>query len=47
MVFSGRPGTIKGEFKVAFEYPRKAEIRYTTEFAELAGEVGKVLEKYS
>ena len=47
LVFSGRPGTIKGEFKVAFEYPRKAEIRYTTEFAELAGEVGKVLEKYS
>ena len=47
LVFSGRPGTIKGEFKVPFEYPRKADIRYTTEFAELAGEVGKVLEKYS
>ena len=47
LVFSGRPGTIKSEFKVPFEYPRKADIRYTTEFAELAGEVGKVLEKYS
>ena len=47
LVFSGRPGTIKGEFKVPFEYPRKADIRYTIEFAELAGEVGKVLEKYS
>ena len=47
LVFSGMPGPIKGEFEVAFEYPRKADIRYTTEFAELAGEVGKVLEKYS
>ena len=47
LVFSGRPGTIKGEFKIPFKYPRDAEIRYTSEFAELSGEVGKILEKFS
>ena len=47
LVFSGRPGTIKGEFVVPFEYPRDSEIRYTSEFAELSGEVGKILEKFS
>ena len=47
LVFSGRPGTIKGEFVVPFKYPRDSEIRYTSEFAELSGEVGKILEKFS
>jgi len=47
LVFSGRPGTIKGEFVVPFKYPRNSEIRYTSEFAELSGEVGKILEKFS
>ena len=47
LVFSGRPGTIKGEFVVPFKYPRDSEIRYTSEFAELSGMVGKILEKFS
>ena len=47
LVFSGRPGTIKGEFVVPFKYPRDSGIRYTSEFAELSGEVGKILEKFS
>ena len=47
LVFSGRPGTIKGKFEVPFKYPRDSEIRYTSEFAELSGEVGKILEKFS
>jgi len=47
LVFSGRPGTIKGEFVVPFKYPRDSEIRYTSEFGELSGEVGKILEKFS
>ena len=47
LVFSGRPGTIKGEFVVPFKYPRNSEIRYTSEFGELSGEVGKILEKFS
>ena len=47
LVFSGRPGTIKGEFEIPFEYPRKSDIRYSTEFAKLSGKVGKVLEEFS
>ena len=47
LVFSGRPGTIKGEFKILFKYPRDTEIRYTSEFAELSGDVGRILEKFS
>ena len=47
LVFSGRPGTIKGEFKIPFKYPRDTEIRYTSEFAELSGDVGRILEKFS
>ena len=46
-VFSGRPGKIKGEFEVPFEYPRDPKIRYSSEFAELSGKVGKVLEEFS
>ena len=44
IVFSGRPGKIKGEFEVPFKYPRDTKIRYSSEFAELSGEVGKILE---
>ena len=46
-VFSGRPGKIKGEFEVPFEYPRDPKIRYSSEFAELSGKVGKILEDFS
>ena len=47
IVFSGRPGKIKGEFEVPFKYPRETKIRYSSEFAELSGEVGKILEDSS
>ena len=47
LVFSGRPGKIVGEFTVPFKYPRDSEIRYSSEFAELSGKVGRVLEKFS
>ena len=47
IVFSGRPGKIKGEFEVPFKYPRDTKIRYSSEFAELSGEVGKILEDSS
>ena len=45
-VFSGRPGKIKGEFKVPFGYPRDPKIRYSSVFAKLSGKVGKILEDY-
>ena len=47
IVFSGRPGKIKGEFEVPFKYPRDTKIRYSSEFAELSSEVGKILEDSS
>ena len=47
IVFSGRPGKIKGEFEVPFKYPRDTKIRYSSEFAELSGEVGIILEDSS
>lgn len=47
LVFSGRPGKIVGEFTVPFKYPRDSEIRYSSEFAELSGKVGRVLERFS
>ena len=47
IVFSGRPGKIKGEFEVPFKYTRDTKIRYSSEFAELSGEVGKILEDSS
>ena len=47
IVFSGRPGKIKGEFEVPIKYPRDTKIRYSSEFAELSGEVGKILEDSS
>ena len=46
-VFSGRPGKIKGEIKVPFDYPRDPKIRYSSVFAKLSGKVGKILEDYS
>ena len=47
IVFSGRPGKLKDEFEVPFKYPRDTKIRYSSEFAELSGEVGKILEDSS
>ena len=47
IVFSGRPGKIKGEFEIPFEYPRDHKIRYSSEFGKLSIEVGKILEENS
>jgi len=43
VVMSGRPGRIVGEFDVPFAYPRDPDVRFTTEFAELCGEVSHAL----
>jgi len=43
VVMSGRPGKIVETFDVPFAYPRDPEIRFTPEFAELAGEVSHAL----
>ncbi|WP_375401360.1 ABC transporter ATP-binding protein [uncultured Amnibacterium sp.] len=43
VVMSGRPGHIVQTFDVPFPMPRDPDIRYTTEFAELVGEVSHAL----
>jgi NitT/TauT family transport system ATP-binding protein len=43
LVMSARPGHIVGEFAVPFTYPRLPELRFEPEFAELSGEVSRVL----
>lgn len=43
VVMSGRPGNIVQTFDVPFAYPRDPEIRFTPEFAALAGEVSLAL----
>jgi NitT/TauT family transport system ATP-binding protein len=42
-VMSPRPGQILGEVSVPFAYPRQPELRYTEEFAKVAGEVSDLL----
>jgi NitT/TauT family transport system ATP-binding protein len=43
LVMSARPGRIIGEFPVPFAYPRQPELRFEPQFAELTGEVSRVL----
>jgi NitT/TauT family transport system ATP-binding protein len=43
IVMSGRPGTIVDRFDVPFPMPRDPDIRFTTEFTELVGEVSHAL----
>jgi len=43
VVMSGRPGRIVEEFDVPFPQPRDPDIRFTAEFAELAGRVSLAL----
>ena len=43
LVMSARPGRIIGEFTVPFAYPRLPELRFEPDFAELSGEVNRVL----
>jgi NitT/TauT family transport system ATP-binding protein len=47
VVMSARPGRITAEFAVPFAFPRAAELRYTAEFAGLAGKVAGALEEAS
>jgi NitT/TauT family transport system ATP-binding protein len=42
-VMSPRPGQILGEVSIPFAYPRQPELRYTEEFAKVAGEVSDLL----
>jgi NitT/TauT family transport system ATP-binding protein len=43
LVMSARPGRIVGDFPVPFEYPRRPELRFEPEFAELTGQVSHAL----
>jgi NitT/TauT family transport system ATP-binding protein len=43
LVMSARPGRIVDDFVVPFPYPRKPELRFEPEFAELAGRVSHSL----
>ncbi len=42
-VMSPRPGRILGEVSIPFAYPRQPDLRYTEEFAKVAGEVSDLL----
>lgn len=43
LVMSARPGRVIAEFEVPFGFPRHEELRYSPEFAELAGRVSEAL----
>ncbi|MBX6389637.1 MAG: ABC transporter ATP-binding protein [Frankia sp.] len=47
VVMSARPGRIVAEFEVPFDLPRRLDLRYTPEFAQLAGKVATALEEAS
>ena len=44
VVMSARPGRIVADFPIPFEFPRPLELRYSPEFAAVAGEVAAALE---
>ncbi|WP_019928226.1 ABC transporter ATP-binding protein [Nocardia sp. BMG111209] len=43
VVMSGRPGTVVDEIDIPFDFPRREDLRFTPEFAALAGRVSKAL----
>jgi len=43
LVMSARPGRIVAEFDIPFEYPRKPDLRFDADFAELCGKVSLAL----
>jgi NitT/TauT family transport system ATP-binding protein len=43
VVMSTRPGHILGNVSIPFGYPRQPDLRYTEEFAKVAGEVSDLL----
>lgn len=45
IVMSPRPGRIVAEFEVPFAYPRDPELRFSAQFAELAGNISAALRK--
>lgn len=42
-VMSARPGRIIATYEIPFDYPRKPELRFEPEFAELSGEINHAL----
>ncbi|MDQ7993435.1 MAG: ABC transporter ATP-binding protein [Propionicimonas sp.] len=44
VVMSARPGRIVADFPIPFEFPRPLDLRYSPEFATVAGEVAGALE---
>ena len=45
VVMSGRPGRMVESFDIGFEMPRDPDLRFTAEFAALAGQVSHALRK--
>ena len=43
VVMSGRPGRVRGDFPVPFDYPRSPQLRYAEEFSAVAGQVSACL----
>jgi NitT/TauT family transport system ATP-binding protein len=43
IVMSARPGRIIGDYPVPFEFPRRHDLRYEPEFAELCGKISNDL----
>ncbi|MCX4095173.1 ABC transporter ATP-binding protein [Nocardia sp. alder85J] len=43
VVMSGRPGRVVDEIDIPFDFPRRDDLRFTPEFAALAGRVSKAL----
>ncbi|HEV8425018.1 MAG TPA: ABC transporter ATP-binding protein [Actinomycetes bacterium] len=43
LVMSGRPGRVRRDFAVPFEYPRSPRLRFEERFARLAGQVSAYL----
>ncbi len=47
LVMSPRPGRFVAEIDIPFAYPRAQELRYTAEFADVAGRVARALQEAS
>ncbi len=45
LCMSARPGRIIADFRIPWEYPRRHDIRYSPEFAEMCGRVSEALKE--
>ena len=45
LCMSARPGRIIADFRIPWEYPRRHDIRYSPEFAEMCGKVSEALKE--